>query len=231
MNADLASRVDRYSELVRKRKSCSLCAGHLQNASRIDNGLFDSERIGPYSQWQGNLHAPLVVVAQDFSDIAGFRQYGGWPGHNIQTNRNLIELLACAGYNIAPFELGTPDDRLFFTNAVLCMKSGDRAGRQQNVPVGCFSNCGSFLKATIELVSPRVVVTLGASALSATRQAFGLTSRQPLSHAVGVQVALASSIQLVALYHPSPTVVNTHRSMNSMRADWSRLAPLLGSDA
>jgi uracil-DNA glycosylase family 4 len=220
-----------YRKLVEDRKACKLCDGHLQNASRIANGIHDSDRVGSFTQWQGNLDSPLVLVAQDFSDIAGFENYRGWAGHDVQTNINLVDLFKCAGLHIDLPEHGKPGDSLFFTNAVLCMKSGEKNGRQQSIAASCFTNCSPFLKRSIELVAPSVVVTLGTHALTATRRAFGISSDEPLSQAVGQPVPLATGIQLVPMYHPSPTVVNTHRSREVMRNDWRSLKPLLRPSA
>ena len=215
-----------YRALVTDRKCCCLCAKHLENASRIDGGDLDSNEIGPYTRWQGNLESPLVVVAQDFADVAGFRKYCGWAGHDVRTNRHLVELVREAGFVIAPPKLGKPDNVLFFTNAVLCMKAGGRRGRQQPVPQRCFANCSEFLRRTITIVAPRVVVTLGRGALSAIQREFGLSERGRLSDLVGRHLHLTNTIYLVPMYHPSPTVVNTHRPLNEMRADWRALRPL-----
>ena len=42
----------------------------------IDSG-FDSDRIGPYTLWQGNLKAELMVIGQDFTDVEDFKRAGG----------------------------------------------------------------------------------------------------------------------------------------------------------
>ncbi len=220
-----------YRQLVNDRKTCRLCSDRLENASLIDQGKFDSDRIGPYTRWQGNRKAELMVVGQDFSDVAGFKTYRGWAGADVQTNKTLLELLACAGVKISGPVYGKPDDRLFFTNAVLCMKSGSLGGRQQDIPNRCFANCSSFLRRTVEIVAPTVVVTLGAGALKAARFAFPGTSDEPLREVVGRFLPLAPNIALVPMYHPSPTVVNTHRSMERMREDWSRPRGLLSGRA
>jgi uracil-DNA glycosylase len=231
MSTSESSKEDLYSALVSGRKACTLCDKHLQNASHIRGGEFDSDRIGAYTQWQGNLDSQLMVVAQDFSDVSGFLKCQGWPGHNIQTNTALIKLLECAGLRVSVPSQGNSEDRLFFTNAVLCMKSGASKGRQQSIPQSCFNNCNLFLKESIELVAPRVVVTLGVRALHATRRAFGISNNEPLARSVARPIALTPSIQLVPLYHPSPTVINTRRSMPDMVNDWKSLMALLALQA
>lgn len=215
-----------YRALVEKRKRCTLCAGCLDNASSIDSGGLDCDQVGPYTQWQGNLDSPLIVVGQDFGDVATFRKYKGWPGWDVDTNENLVELAREAGFELAIPHRGHPDNVLFFTNAVLCLKRGERGGRSESVPNRCFRNCASFLKATIELVGPRVVVTLGARPLAAARYAFGISNLSTLSNVVGRHMPLTETTWLVPVYHPSPLGV-AQRPMDTMRADWQAIRCLL----
>lgn len=165
----------RYHQLVEQRKHCARCPS-LTNASAIDGGRMDSDRIGPFSRWQGNLDATLMVVAQDFADIEGFRKHGGWPGERVRTNTTLAAVLTRAGIPINPPRFGTADDRLFFTNTVLCMKRG---GMRAPIPESCATECGRrFLRPTIELVAPRVVATLGGRAMRAVCRAFDVVPRR-----------------------------------------------------
>jgi hypothetical protein len=121
----------RYLHVVAERKACEACPG-LANASRIGAGRFDADEIGAYSRWQGNLDAELMVVGQDFADEDSFIKYRGWPGERVRTNRTLVELVAQAGIGIEPPRFGTPDDRLFFTNAVLLSRMRSAVPRAAN---------------------------------------------------------------------------------------------------
>lgn len=114
----------------------------------------------------------------------------------------------------------------FFTNAVLCMKSGSMS---TPVPARYYRTCGcQFLKPTIELIRPRAVVALGAGALLAVRAAYGIPEG-PLEILVRQCPAgyLSSETALFVMYHPSPTVMNIKRSLDEQRADWRRLGEWL----
>lgn len=217
----------RYLHVVAERKGCAACSG-LANPSRIDAGRFDGDEIGPYSRWQGNLDADLMVVGQDFADVEGFRTHRGWPGERVETNRMLVELISEAGIHVSPPQFGTADDRLFFTNAVLCMKQG---GMQATVPTSCFEQCGRrFLGPLIEIVSPKLVVTLGIKAAGSAGRAFGLSPapKPPASGQLPRPIALIGNpAMLMCLYHPSRTVQNTTRSPDAQRADWREVGRVL----
>ena len=213
----------RYHQLVEQRKDCARCPG-LTNASAIDDGRMDCDRIGPFSQWQGNLDAALMVVAQDFADVEGFRKHEGWPGERVRTNTMLAALLTRAGIPIKPPQFGTADDRLFFTNAVLCMKRG---GMRAPLPESCATECGRrFLRPTIELVAPRVVVSLGGRAMGAVCRAFGLEPPASLAAAAAIPIPLTSSAVLMPLHHPSAS-----RSRQAQQRDWDRVRTVLDGGA
>lgn len=219
-------KADRYLKLVERRKACACCPC-LANASTIDGGRLDSDEIGPYSRWQGNLDADLMVVAQDFADGEGFREHRGWPGERVQTNLALVELVAEAGIAIEPPRYGVADDHLFFTNAVLCMKQG---GMQARIPESCFAECGRrFLRPAIELVSPKVVVTLGSKAMRAVCRAYELDPPGQFADAVAEPIPLTAATTLMPLFHPSRTVLNTLRSLDAQRGDWRRVGLALAA--
>jgi DNA polymerase len=220
-----------YARLVAERQGCAACP-ELANPSGIAGGTLDSDRIGPYSRWQGNLDAEVLVVAQDFADVTTFQAVSGWPGPNVKTNTALVALAAAAGIAIAPPKPDCPDDRLFFTNAVLCLKQGNM---QASIPRRCFRECGKrFLRPTIALVAPRAVVTLGLAALDATLASFDLPAfRGSLVSLIeaGRSFPLSKGSVLFPMCHPSPTVLNAVRSLDQQRADWARLGRWLTETA
>jgi len=218
-------KASQYRQLVEKRKTCDRCTAYLANPSTIDGGSLDCDEIGAYSRWQGNLNAELMIVAQDFADVAGFRKYRGWPGERVQTNLVLAELIAEAGIQIKPPRVGVSDDRLFFTNAALCMKKG---GMQARIPESCLRECGKqFLRPVIELVAPRIVVTLGSKAMEAVSVAFRFQSAGTLGSVVARPIQLNVTTALVPLYHPGRTVLNTIRSLDAQHADWREVGRVL----
>lgn len=217
----------RYLKLVESRKTCNLCTG-LTNPAVVAGGSLDSDRIGPYSRWQGNLYSELVVVAQDFADLDTFRAVQGWPGERVGTNTTLVDLVAAAGITIAPPNRGNPEDRLFFTNAVLCLKRGNM---QTKIPDDCFRECGKrFLRKTLELVQPRAVAALGEGAVNAVLYAFDLPRVRGITALArsGRTFHLPWGARVFPMCHPSPTVLNTHRSKEEQESDWRRLGQWLG---
>jgi len=219
----------RYEQLVTERKACQFCSQYaLTNPSCIDVPA-DSERIGPYSLWQGNLDSPLVVVGQDFADVDGYQINMGWPGENVGTNLTLVKLVAEAGLNISAPKKGASEDVIFCTNAVLCLKQG---GMQAAVRSVCYSACGKrFLRPLIELIKPKAVATLGSGALKAILRAYEIENSSSLLNLLdsGRTFDLSGGVRLFPMAHPSKSVLNITRSLETQLSDWRKLGAYLES--
>jgi DNA polymerase len=123
----------KISTLVHKRKGCRLCSS-ITNPAKVENGRYDSNEIGPWSLWQGNLNAELLIVGQDWGDTSYFKRWQGWdqPSKN-PTNENLQNLIAHIGIIIAkPRE--SQAHIVFFTNLILCLKQ--KGGLSGKVKMG-----------------------------------------------------------------------------------------------
>lgn len=81
-----------YNLLVQKRKQFQFSPG-LCNPSEIEGGIYDQENhLGPWSAWQGNLDATILVIGQDWCNYDCYLQSEGRDCDDNPTNRNLIRL-------------------------------------------------------------------------------------------------------------------------------------------
>jgi DNA polymerase len=161
------SKQQEYLELVEKRKQCELCKD-LTNPSKY--GCLDSNQIGPWSRWQGNLDAKLMVVGQDWGDRKYFEKWEGLDQPTgSPTNENLTKLLSHIGV-IIDRSFVAEKGEVFFTNAILCLKEGktnnpSKKGLQAEVKPEWFQNCaGEFFKPLIDIVCPKAIIPLGLEA-------------------------------------------------------------------
>ena len=220
------SKAARYSALVRSRKACNLCAAiGLSNPATVLGGAFDSGEIGPWTCWNGDLDARILIVGQEWGDVESFERL-----HGIDTptgtNRMLRELLASVGFDIAPAPNRIRGSGVYLTNAALCLKSG---GVQAPVKDKWFKNCGvSFLRDQVELVEPRVVVALGQKAYQALCHGFGIR-RIRLRDAVNRHAAimLTTGVSMIPVYHCSQRVLSMYRNRKEQFEDWTFVKNLL----
>ena len=216
-----------YEALVSDRKTCDLCSHRLNNAAAIHGGRFDCDEISPFSRWQGNLDAELMVVGRDFADEERFIDCKGWPDEQAGTNLALVELAQEAGIAIQRPKCGVSDDRLFFTNGVLCMNRD----KDRPIPNRCFDACGRmFLRPLVEIVRPKLLVSLGVQTARAVRSAFAdARVPEPLACPALDPIRLNAATCWMALCHPSRRVLNSMRSLEEQRGDWRKVGRVLAS--
>lgn len=223
-----SARAAAYTALVRARKACRTCPA-LVNPAACDGGVYDSDQIGPWSLWQGNLNTELVIVGQDWGDTRYFLMSNGRGSAHNPTNETLAKLLRSIGIDItAPNSEDGRSGRCFFTNAVLCLKQG---GLQAKVKPKWFMNCGSrFLRPTIDLIAPKAVVSLGEWAYRGIMAAYGvplIAVRSAVERPDGF--LLAGGTPHFPMYHCGARILNTHRPMERQLKDWERVRSVLRS--
>jgi DNA polymerase len=129
------------------------------------------------------------------------------PFHGDTSGRNFESLLA---------SIELTRDEIFITNAVLCSPrkpsgANDKPTRSET------RNCSAFLRRQIELINPPVVATLGAVALDALKliEAHDYQLREATARIMRWNGRL-----LVPLYHPSPQVIITVRTLEEQKRDF-----------
>jgi DNA polymerase len=96
---------------------------------------------------------------------------------------------------------------IFITSAALCNPRSE-SGANRKPTQKELSNCASFLRRTIELVDPRVIVTLGSVALEALKR---IQYHELSLKTAAAQIQSWNNRVLVPIYHPSPQVLASHR--------------------
>ena len=114
-------------------------------------------------------------------------------------------------------------DQIFITSAALCNPRSD-SGANRRPTQKELANCSDFLRRTIELIDPRVVVTLGSVALEALKRIHyhELTLKDDVAKIYRWQDRV-----LVPLYHPSPQVLASSRREAQQLNDYKILAQVI----
>ena len=131
-----------------------------------------------------------------------------------------------SGKNFERFlvSIGLTRKDIFITSAPLCNpRSASDANRRPAASE--IRNCSDFLRRTIELVAPPVIVTLGTVALDALKLVhyhdFSLKNDAGRIHSWDGRL-------LVPLYHPSPQVLITSRKEAEQLKDYQVVAEVIG---
>ena len=122
--------------------------------------------------------------------------------------------------------IGLTRQDIFITNAVLCNPLANGNNRRPTAQE--IGNCSSYLKSTLELVQPRVVVTLGGVGLDAINRILG--TRYTLAEVIG-KPQQTENFTLLALYHPSPRVTNWKRPLSVQKRDFKKILKIIQNAA
>ena len=214
-----------YIDLVNKRKRCNLCEG-LKNPSDFPD--YDIAEIGAWSLWQNGLDADLLLVGQDWGGIDYFKQHKGRDVGENPTNKNLVTLFHSLGIPIEGPESGKKNSRLFFTNAILCLKEGGLTTPvEQQFATVC---CSVFLKPLIDLMHPKVVIALGKFAYESIAVSYNLRVlpfRDAVENIDGFQIGKNS--RLFPVYHCGARGWNINRKGPVQLEDWKKIGRYLAS--
>jgi DNA polymerase len=138
------------------------------------------------------------------------------PFSGDQSGRNFERFIA---------SIGLSRDAIFITNAVLCNPRSP-SGANRRPAHKEVMNCSEFLRRQIDIVDPRVVVTMGAVSLDALRRIE--YHDLSLKEAAG-RVYRWGGRLLVPVYHPSPQVLASHRREQAQFDDYKAIARALAS--
>ncbi len=185
----------RFDALVDEARACTLCP-------RL------AARQPVLSRLNGSLRPAILFIAEA-------------PGRR-GADRTRIPMVGDASgraFDALLEHAGPTRERIFITNAVMCSPRSDtdanRTPHRSEV-----RNCSAFLARTIEMLDPPAVATLGATALAALAliapHGLSLAERAGQRHEWQGRV-------LVPLYHPSPQVLISRRSLEQQKADWEGL--------
>jgi len=109
---------------------------------------------------------------------------------------------------------------IFITSAALCNPRTESGANRKPTQLE-LTNCSGFLRRTIELVNPAVIVTLGSVALEALKRIH--------YHELSLKESAATIHKwdnrvLVPIYHPSPQVLASHRRETQQLKDYQVVA-------
>ncbi|MCI0659642.1 MAG: uracil-DNA glycosylase [Acidobacteria bacterium] len=171
------------------------------------------ERQAVLSDLNGSLDPLVMFIAEapgrNGADRTRIPFHGDLSGNNFEALLQSIDL--------------TRHD-IYITNSVLCSPrkpsgANDRPNRLE------IRNCSGFLRRQIELIDPQVIATLGAVALDALRS---VEPHKFQLRDVAAKILTWNGRLLVPLYHPSPQVIITVRTLEQQKRDFRSLEKAIG---
>ena len=188
---------DKEKEFRKLSKNSSQC--------RLCPAMSDLPAI--LSSKNGSIHTDLIFIAEAPGRFGSGRT--GIPFHGDRSGDNFEQLLN---------HVGLKRKDIFITNAVLCNPL--KNGNNRRPTIKEIDNCTSFLENLINLITPKIISTLGGVGLEAINRIFSVSYK--LADVVASPLPIGKFI-LFPLYHPSPRVIYTKRSLDQQKKDFKKL--------
>lgn len=222
----------RYAALVDKRKQDQFFPEEgLLNPSEIENGRFDCNEIGAWSRWHNDLDAKILLIGQDWGDENYFIKNEGRDSDSNPTCKYLKALFNEIGYDLgtarpdAPFQKG-----LFFTNAILGIKTAEGGMSGPVFQKWVRHSTVEFTLPLIEIIQPKIIITLGKQAYRALR--IGFPEELPdgkMSALVETYFTVGERKMLLFPRYHCGGLGLANRSFDKQKVDWQRIADVFKS--
>ena len=186
------TREERFAGLAAEASSCQRC-------ERMQ------DRVAVLGPGNGSLRPRVLFLAEAPGRNGADRTRIPFSGD--KSGENFEALLS---------SIGLTRDEIFITNSVLCSPR-KASGANDKPTLGELRNCSDFLRRQVELLDPPIVVTLGAVALAAIKR---IEPHPFLLQEHAAQILPWHGRKLIPLYHPSPQVLITSRSLAAQMEDY-----------
>jgi uracil-DNA glycosylase len=183
-----------FERLTRQAAECTTCP-NMVNQSAV---------LGPAN---GSIDSEILFIAEAPGRFGAGRT--GIPFSGDKSGDNFEALIA---------HVGLSRQDIFITNAVLCNPLANGNNRRPTTKE--IGNCSHYLESVLELMQPRIVVTLGGVGLDAINRI--LDTRYKLPEVIG-KPQRTERFTLLALYHPSPRVTNWKRPLSVQKRDFNKI--------
>lgn len=214
-------------EMFQDMSKCDLCLD-IKNKSGKDCSLiniykddFYKEIPSIWTDWFKHVDSKIMIIGQDWGPYVEMKKFrdmykvdetdSSWERiieEEISLTKKiltkyLVESGKCFGLDI--------DDNIikniYITNAIMCARSGNNY-RSDNIKLKeCSLNCSKYLKRQIDIVKPKIILTLGFYPLLSLSKIYNFKIDKTLSSSIdNYGFFEIQDIVIIPLYHPAAQI-------------------------
>lgn len=226
-----------FDDLISSLSKCTKCLDMHRNDTDCSLiNIYEDETFckhipSIWTDWYNRLDANILVIGQDWGPYQDMCSLNKKYINNEDTWDNLMEseksLTKKMLYNYLKFSNPqiTKEDikHIYITNAIMCARQGSNY-RGNNIKLKeCTLNCSLFLKRQIEIVKPKVILTLGYYPLLSLSYIYNFSIPNTLSEVIkSMSVIKLDDIVIIPLYHPTAQI-KKEVQLSQYKKIWSYL--------
>jgi len=197
-NISLNEKNDYFQYLLSSVNNCDIC-----------NRMCTKRKV--LSLNNGNINSKVIFIAEAPGRLGA--ECTGVPLYGDKTGENFELLLGNIGWR---------REDVFITNSILCNPQ-DENGNNSTPTKGEIENCSYYLRMTIELINPEIIVTLGIKALEALKY---IKFHNYLLNEYVAKKLTWNDRYLFPIYHMGPRAT-IHRGIDKQRSDFIKLSNII----
>lgn len=225
-----------FDELINDMSKCKKCISmHSKNnvdcslINIYENEKFAKEIPSIWTDWYNRLNSEIMIIGQDWGPCSDMKKLNkkylenptkeNWSQligqEKSLTKKQLIKYLVESSNG----EINSIND-IYITNAIMCARHGNNY-RGNNINLKCSTlNCKEFVLRQIEIVKPKVVLTLGYYPLYSLSNIYDFKIEENLTKTIKkYPIIKIEDFVIVPLYHPVAQITK-EKQMEQYKRIW-----------
>jgi len=226
-----------FDSLIFDMGNCKRCI-ELKNRNGKDCSLINIYKDNKFAKkipsiwtdWYNRLNSEIIIVGQDWGPYLDMKKFNDLYLKN-PTKANWKDIIekeqSLTKKQLTKFLIESSNgklnsiDNIYITNAIMCARKGENyRGNNINLKNSTI-NCASFLKKQIDIVKPKVILTLGYYPLLALSCIFNFSIEKTLKESIKKTPTIEiNNYIIIPLYHPVAQI-KKEEQLSQYRKIWN----------
>lgn len=203
----------KFRDMLKELSNCNKCVNlkctYKSLVNIYENPDFCINIPSIWTDWFNRLDAKIMIVGQDWGPYSDMKKLNSLLNYNKSNWSELIELEKSNTKKLLENYIKESSDNrysvddVFVTNAIMCARQGDNyRGNNINLKKSTI-NCSEYLIKQIEIVKPKVILTLGYYPLMSLAYQLNFKINKTLKDTINncPEIKINDYI-IIPLYHP-----------------------------
>lgn len=232
-----------FDDLIKQMGKCQKCLDmHKGDKDCSLINIYEQEEFAKnipsiWTDWYNRLDAKIMIIGQDWGPFIDMQKLNQEYLKNksndawislIESEKSLTKKMLTK-YMVGSAKLCDIDidedymNRIYITNAIMCARKGHNyRGDNINLKTSTF-NCSNNLKRQIDIVKPKVIVTLGYYPLLSLANIYGFLISKTMREVIEyMPVIKMNDLVIIPAYHPTAQI-SKERQLEQYKKIWKYL--------